>query len=640
MSSNAVTMAAWTRSHEARRRAAEKHLRARDRDWSATWERARRSPGLEATRSRDLAHLGGFAALLALVGYLTWRISATLPASGPGRIAGWLLIGLEAVALVPTTWRLATHWDVDAVSPAPVKRVPLGMTAAIVVPTYDEAAEVLAPTVAAACALKPAHETWVLDDGHRPWVADMCAAYGARYVSRAIRHQERSGSLNHALTLMQRETAGGPVDDVDLIAVVEAGDVPLPTLLTATLGWFADPEVASVEVRATHGSDAWDDAAPGRPGRASSALFRTRALREVGGIATDGDPRSTFLGLEQAGWRTEHHDQAVVIDRASTSPASYVAAVQRRGVAAVQQLVGGARRTEPADGRFSRLAAAANALQGAGILLALLVAATLLVSGADISTADPMAFSFVLASTLAVRAWGTRRISRVTLDQGDLLARWTVQVCAGVSCARWLLTGKARSTGVEATLRTVAVVETVLVALLGYAVAGLAGVAPWRTSASSTVASGAWLLVAAAALGIGAFRLRSADVAARRTDLRRFRIDGRATVDGFDVDLLDLGTDGATVRLPLHDWPGAGTVQLTLPGVETVTLALLPETGASGQRALRALPGDWQALRTLSLWLFHMHPGTRPGTRPRTQPGAAGHAGSTTPTQLKTVMHP
>ena len=55
---------------------------------------------------------------------------------------------------------------------------------------------------AAACALEPAHETWVLDDGDRPWVADMCAAYGARYVSRPIHDHAKAGNLNHALGVM------------------------------------------------------------------------------------------------------------------------------------------------------------------------------------------------------------------------------------------------------------------------------------------------------------------------------------------------------------------------------------------------------------------------------------------------------
>jgi cellulose synthase (UDP-forming) len=444
----------------------------------------------------------------------------------------------------------------------------------------------------------------------------MCRAYGARYVSRAIRHEERPGSLNHALTLMQRETAAGPVDDVDLIAVIDAGDVPLPTLLTATLGWFADPEVASVQARRTRGAGAWDDVVADAPAAGSGSLFRTHALREIGGVATDGDPRSTVHALARAGWRTELHDQAVVIDRAPATPATYLADQHRRMAAA--QRLGGVRGA----------AVGLGALQGALSLLALLVPAALLVSGAETSTAAPLSFALVFAGALAVRAWGTRRLTRTPLTAADLLARRVAQVSVGLSCARRLLTRKAPRPHVDDALRAVAVVATALVALLGYAVAGTAGAVPWRASVSSTIASGAWLLVALVALGVGALRLRSADLALRRTDSRRFRIAGRATVDGFDVDLVDVGIDGATVGLPLHDWPGNGTVQLALPGTETVTLALLPETGAGRLRTLRALPGDWQALRTLSLWLFHVHP------------GAAGRAVSSTPTQLKMVMHP
>ena len=52
---------------------------------------------------------------------------------------------------------------------------------AVLIPTYDEAEEVLLPTIAAAVALQPAHETWVLDDGRRPWVAALAHDLGARY---------------------------------------------------------------------------------------------------------------------------------------------------------------------------------------------------------------------------------------------------------------------------------------------------------------------------------------------------------------------------------------------------------------------------------------------------------------------------
>ena len=47
------------------------------------------------------------------------------------------------------------------------------MSVAVLIPTFNESREVLLPTVAAAVALEPAHETWVLDDGDRAWVREM-----------------------------------------------------------------------------------------------------------------------------------------------------------------------------------------------------------------------------------------------------------------------------------------------------------------------------------------------------------------------------------------------------------------------------------------------------------------------------------
>lgn len=84
------------------------------------------------------------------------------------------------------------------------------MVVAVLIPTYNEPAEVLTPTIAAACALEPAHQTWVLDDGDREWVRDLCLAYGARYVRREVHDQAKAGNLNHALQLMTEELVQGP----------------------------------------------------------------------------------------------------------------------------------------------------------------------------------------------------------------------------------------------------------------------------------------------------------------------------------------------------------------------------------------------------------------------------------------------
>jgi len=87
-----------------------------------------------------------------------------------------LLVSFEALPLVGLVVKGFTLWSIDSPAPEPVTSAPGGLRVAVLIPTYNEPLEVLAPTVAAACALAPTHESWVLDDGNRDWVAEMCAA--------------------------------------------------------------------------------------------------------------------------------------------------------------------------------------------------------------------------------------------------------------------------------------------------------------------------------------------------------------------------------------------------------------------------------------------------------------------------------
>ncbi|MEZ2391529.1 glycosyltransferase [bacterium RCC_150] len=143
--------------------------------------------------------MGGIAAIAALVMYLTWRIAFTMPAGGWDHAIAWTLVTFEALPLAGLVLKSITLWNIDCHAPAPVAQPPGGMRVAVLIPTYNEPVEVLAPTIAAACALEPHHETWVLDDGDRPWVAEMCASFGARVVTRGVHDHAKAGNMNHAL---------------------------------------------------------------------------------------------------------------------------------------------------------------------------------------------------------------------------------------------------------------------------------------------------------------------------------------------------------------------------------------------------------------------------------------------------------
>jgi cellulose synthase (UDP-forming) len=621
---------------------------------TAGWADLLGAPAPESTRSRDLAHLGGFAAVTALVGYLTWRIAFTMPATGANAAAAAVLIAFEAIPLVGMLVRMVTLWNIDSYAPPPVREAPDGLTVAVLIPTYDEPAEVIVPTIAAACALEPAHETWVLDDGDRAWVEEICDQYGARYVRRDVHEHAKAGNLNHALGVMEREAALG-APDVDVIAVLDCDHVPLKTFLTATLGWFADPQIALVQgPQSFYNAGAFDDdgvngeqglffnvlmsarnhAEAGPFWCGSTALLRTRALREIGGVATDTivEDMHTTLGLIRAGWRTAYHHQTLAVGLAPATADQYLLQRRRWGLGAMQVLtrerLWAAKHWMSWRNYYEYVSGTLWWLEGAATVLTLMVPVALLLSGAQTSTAGPAAFAAVFAGTFAVRLWGAKRLYRHQLSWTNALALRILRIPVGLSCAWWLLTRRAlefevtpKSGAAERVQGRVPRVLVVLMAglalVLGYAVAGLAGVVPWRATAGATVASGAWLVVAAVTVGFGMRRIRAAEFASSRRNAHRFAVSAKVTVDGLKTQLVDVSVGGACVRMPAHEAPGVGMVQLTLPGAEPVKLALHRETTSTlrGDRlvSLRTLPGDWEAMRTLSLWLFHTPPGAVAG---------------------------
>ena len=148
-----------------------------------------------------------------------------------------------------------------------------------------------------------------------------------------------------------------------------------------------------------------------------------------------------------------------------------------------------------------------------------------------------------------------------------------------------------------------------------YAAAGLAGLVPWRTTPGSTVASGAWLVLAGVVLVLGTRRIRAAEFATSRRNAYRFEVDAPVESDGVRGELLDVSVGGAAVRFPQGTLPPSGFVPLRLPGAAPVRLEVIrvtDETDGSQVASLRAADGDWDAYRVLSMWIFHTPAGALP----------------------------
>ncbi len=311
-------------------------------------------PEPESTRRRALLHAFAIAAIAFTLIYLGWRFFAgTIDLS-----VWWVAVPLfiaeahNGFGLILFTVAL---WDVDA-GPrvGPVKRT--DWRVAVFIPTYNEPESVLLPTIAAAVALEPGHETWVLDDGRRPNIKRLAHALGAHYLTRPTNEHYKAGNLNHALASVR----------ADIVAVLDADHVPLPGLLTNTLAYFDDPRVAVVQTpQDFYNSDSFEHEggdgdqarfleeaifyrviapAKNRWGGAfwcgTGALLRVEAIDDVGGVATDSvtEDIQTTIRMNQRGWKAVFHNEVLARGLAPADAIQYWTQRHRWALGAMQVL--------------------------------------------------------------------------------------------------------------------------------------------------------------------------------------------------------------------------------------------------------------------------------------------------------------
>ena len=308
-------------------------------------------PTPESAGRKLFIHAATIATLLASSVYLGWRIVDTV------NLAVWWVSVPLVAAEVHNTFGLLLFtlalWDIDVSPPwRPVDRT--GLRVAVLVTTYNEPEEVLIPTIAATVALEPAHETWVLDDGHRPAIQRLAREMGARYLSRPDNAHAKAGNLNHALGIIE----------ADVIAVLDADHVAGPNFLRHTLCYFDDPRVAIVQTpQDFYNLDSFEHERRGDrqfneeavfyrvigPGKnkwdaafwcGTSALVRTKALAEVGGVATESvtEDIHTTIRMNRRGWRGVYHNEVLARGLAPADAIQYMIQRNRWAIGAMQVL--------------------------------------------------------------------------------------------------------------------------------------------------------------------------------------------------------------------------------------------------------------------------------------------------------------
>jgi cellulose synthase (UDP-forming) len=263
-------------------------------------------------------------AILALawgVCYLTWRIGWSGRGASPGLFVA--LLAAEVFGWVSLAFYAFLAWSIpETQRPKRLSDVP---SVDIFVCTYDETERVVEPTLIGCRAVEVPHTTYLLDDGHRPEMKVLAARLGAVYITRPDNAHAKAGNINHALKVTHGE----------LILMLDADHVPLPHVLDATVGYFADSSVALVQTPhdfsnrdsvqhtkvARHEQTLFYEViAPGKDRHnamfwcGSATIVRRAALESIGGVLTDtvAEDFHTTIAMHAQRWRTRYHDETLV----------------------------------------------------------------------------------------------------------------------------------------------------------------------------------------------------------------------------------------------------------------------------------------------------------------------------------------
>jgi len=298
----------------------------------------------------------GITAALALR-YLFWRVTETLPPLGLNldAVASLLFVTIEGGALVSslTAYLILTRrkersreadenltWWGEARPP----RVDLYIA------TYNEELEVLERTLAGTQSLDYPHvRVFVLDDGRREWLAEVCARYGAEHRTRPDNKHAKAGNINHTLSQRMKDD-----DAPDFVAVLDADFVPHRNFVSRALALFHDPVVGLVQTpqhffnpdpvqHNLYVANAYPDEQrfffdhiePARDGWGiavccgTSSMVRVEAVKQIGGLPTESVTEDFLLTirLDSHGWRSVYLNEALTEGLAPEGLHEYV--VQR-----------------------------------------------------------------------------------------------------------------------------------------------------------------------------------------------------------------------------------------------------------------------------------------------------------------------
>ena len=596
----------------------------------------------ETTRRKVLIRAVALLAVLVTAGYLAWRLLAgTIDPA-----IWWVAVPLFAVevhnafGLVLYTFAL---WEVGDRPPwRAVTRSERRV--AVLIPTYNEPPEVLLPTIAAAVALRPAHETWVLDDGDRPEVSQLAADLGAKYLARSDRSDAKAGNLNNALGVV----------DAEIVAVLDADHVPRHNFLVNTMGYFDDPEVALVQTPQSfynlesfeherRGDGIYNEEsvfyrviAPAKNRWAAPfwcgtcALVRTEALRSVGGVATESvtEDIQTTIRMYRRGWKGVFHNEILANGLAPADASAYLGQRNRWATGAMQVL----RLENPLFGRGLRfgqrvafMATLFAWFDSWRMLAYAILPVVVILTGASPINAPGYIFGPAFAVTLGLQFVALRFLARghyppvlsmlfEVLRMPAVLPATLTLLRRDVRTPFWVTPkGVAAARGAHVP-RLLIVLTIASTAALGWLVLTAFGATPMRyEEPGAAIGAGLFAAVNLALLVAAMSRIRAARFAGERRASVRFDARITARLGRLRAVALDVSLTGARIVVPASraPIPKRAMLHLQIAGesmkLRTTTRRVDREPDGSHMVGVEYAPGQRAAVRRLALALFGAH---------------------------------
>lgn len=564
-------------------------------------------------------------AIVLFAAYLVWR-TATVSLTNPVAL---LFLFLEAFGAISFVLFVFSTWDIDTVVPAS-PRLTTERSIALFIATYNEDEHVLMPTVAAAVAIQPAHETWVLDDGNRPWVKEMAEAVGAIYVGREKNTHAKAGNINEALQ----------VCDAEFIGFLDADHIPSEGFLTDTIGYFDDPGMALVQTPQEFyntesfehigsyceeelfyrviqpGKNRWD----GAFWCGTSAIIRTVALRSVGGVATDSvtEDLLTTIRLHSRGWKTVFHNDVLAKGLAPTTYNEYLVQ-RRRWASGAMQILRSSENPFVAPGlktsqRISHFASLFGWFEGVRTLGYLALAVLVVLSNQNPVENSLIRFilfhvavSVASQVTLARLGRGKHRfLPALLFDYLRIPATLTaMSQLFGNGRLSFQVTPKGRTseaTDRETTPPPLSLVVMMLVAMVGWGLFVLRGfdLLPGQTKLQAMI-SAIVLILNSLIIGAAIKRIRMGHFGDERRRARRFTRDISVLIDGERFSLSRASTSGGFVE----GRPRIGRQQIgvmTREGIAEIDCWVASHDGDGS--TVEFVPGQWSERARLARTLF------------------------------------